>query len=84
MRLIAKAVLLAVFTAHGILHLLGGLEGLAGDVTPLPNTIGPVVGVLWLVVGLLILGSSVSWALHRRWWWVMAVSAGASLRVRVS
>jgi len=73
----------AVVVLHGLLHLLGGANGLGwSTVSSFSQPIGRMAGGIWLVVALLVVLSGLLLALAAPWWWlVCGVAAVASQAV---
>jgi hypothetical protein len=86
MRNLLRWVVVALVTAHGLIHLLGVAKGLGGaDVKQLKEPVGAAAGVAWLVAALVVVSAAVLLAVQARLWWVaMAVAAVISQAVIVT
>jgi hypothetical protein len=64
---------------HGLIHVMGVVEGYGGDVPQLTEPIGPAVGSLWLVAAALVFMSvGLLVVKNHLWWGVTAVAAVVS------
>ena len=75
--------LLVVFL-HGLIHLLGfvkewnlaQVKQLTGaTLVALSGSLAKIVGILWLIAGLLFILSSATYLSRREWWWMIAIAA---------
>ncbi len=78
-----RRVVAVVVVLHGLLHLLGGAQGLGwASVSALSQPIGRVTGGVWLAVAPLVVLAGLLLALASPWWWVACgVAAVASQAV---
>jgi len=76
--------LVAVMVLHGLIHLIGGLNGTGLASTPglsghtliaLSGFWRTLLGVLWFVAVALFLASSASLAMRQAWWKSVAIAA---------
>ena len=65
-----------VLGVHGLIHLLGFAKAVGfAELPQLTRPIPPVMGLIWLVAGLLFLLTAGALSVWPRWWW--AIGAGA-------
>ncbi len=78
--------IVAVLAGHGLIHLLGVIEGFGwADVSQLTKPIGVVGGVLWLLAAALVLTAAVLLAVGTpTWWWAMAFGAATISQIAIA
>jgi Family of unknown function (DUF6544) len=86
MRAVLRWAVGLVIVAHGLVHLLGVVEGFGwADVDQLTEPIGSAMGAAWLVACVLVVASGALLLARVPWWWaVAAVAAGVSQVVIVT
>jgi hypothetical protein len=82
---VLRWVVVAVLVGHGLIHVLGVLEGFGwAEIAQLKQPIGTGGGVLWLVAAVLVLTSAALIAVGSpSWWWVIAASGAMVSQVAI-
>jgi hypothetical protein len=86
MRTLLRWTVGVIAIVHGLIHLLGVVEGFGwADVSRLTEPIGTAMGVVWLGASVLLVLAGVMLIARTRWWWaVAAVAAVVSQAVIVT
>lgn len=84
MRRVARWAYLGVVILHGLIHLMGVVEGWGlADVEQLTEPVTGAAAVLWLVAALGVLGAAVMTVFEARGWWLVTAAAAVLSQVAI-
>lgn len=76
MRAVVRWIVVGLVVVHGLLHLLGAVEGFGlADVPALEEPISSTTGAVWLTAGVLLVATGWLLAARSRWWWAVGAVA---------
>lgn len=84
MRRVVVWVYAVVVFFHGLIHVMGVVEGFGlADVDQLTEPVSSAEALLWLVAGVAMIAAAVMTVLHRRGWWLVTAVAAVISQVAI-